>query len=192
MTPTCRPFRWPHSLRDGAEDRPALAEPDSDPAPGLLSALPGHLCCATGWASEPLCDSAHRSPRPATWRRSTTIRPRRPPSRMKRKHFARIGTANGGLRLAPTVGHLPDFSVVVQQSIHGQPLDALLQATGCECDGCRRRGAPWRRRRSLNYIAAPWSARGCVRWRRNCTDFANARCASLPSTPRWAIVAGRG
>ena len=44
--------------------------------------------------------------------------------------FARIGTQHGRLRLAPTVAHLPEISVVVQQSICGQPLDALLQATG--------------------------------------------------------------
>ena len=36
----------------------------------------------------------------------------------------------GGLRLAPTVGHLPEISVVVQQSIHGQPLDSLLRTSG--------------------------------------------------------------
>ena len=44
--------------------------------------------------------------------------------------LGRIGTADGGLRLAPTVGHLPEISVVVQQSIHGQPLDSLLRAPG--------------------------------------------------------------
>ncbi len=32
----------------------------------------------------------------------------------------------GRLRLAPTLGHLPEISVVVQQSISGQPLDSLL------------------------------------------------------------------
>jgi hypothetical protein len=36
----------------------------------------------------------------------------------------------GGLRLAPTVGHLPEISVVVQQSIHGQSLDSVLLAAG--------------------------------------------------------------
>ena len=39
-------------------------------------------------------------------------------------------TPNGGLRVAPTVGHLPEMSVVVQQSISGQPLDSLLAAPG--------------------------------------------------------------
>ena len=43
--------------------------------------------------------------------------------------FGRIARY-GGLRLAPTVGHLPEISVVVQQSIHGQPLDSLLRASG--------------------------------------------------------------
>lgn len=46
--------------------------------------------------------------------------------------LARIGSQGGGLRLAPTVGHLPEFSIVVQQSIFGQPLDSLLQATGTQ------------------------------------------------------------
>lgn len=43
--------------------------------------------------------------------------------------FGRIARY-GGLRLAPTVGHLPEISVVVQQSIRGQPLDSLLRASG--------------------------------------------------------------
>lgn len=43
--------------------------------------------------------------------------------------FGRIARY-GGLRLAPTVGHLPEISAVVQQSIHGQPLDSLLRASG--------------------------------------------------------------
>ena len=44
--------------------------------------------------------------------------------------LARSSARGGALRLAPTVGHLPELSVVVQQSIHGQPLDDLLWTPG--------------------------------------------------------------
>jgi hypothetical protein len=44
--------------------------------------------------------------------------------------LARTADRNGLLRLAPTIGHLPEISVVVQQSIHGQPLDSLLLTPG--------------------------------------------------------------
>jgi hypothetical protein len=52
-------------------------------------------------------------------------------------------TADGGvLRLAPTIGYLPDISVVVQQSVHGRPLDSLLRtpggADGAAADAIRR------------------------------------------------------
>ena len=40
-------------------------------------------------------------------------------------------TVRGGvLRLAPAVGHLPELAAVVQRSIHGRPLDAVLRAPG--------------------------------------------------------------
>jgi aminoglycoside phosphotransferase (APT) family kinase protein len=41
--------------------------------------------------------------------------------------LARTAARDGLLRLAPTIGHLPEISAVVQQSIHGQPLDSLLR-----------------------------------------------------------------
>ena len=44
--------------------------------------------------------------------------------------LARIAAPSGGLRFAPTLGHLPEISVVVQQSISGRPLDSLLTAPG--------------------------------------------------------------
>jgi aminoglycoside phosphotransferase (APT) family kinase protein len=44
--------------------------------------------------------------------------------------LALIAARDGGLRLAPTIGHLPEISAVVQQSISGQPVDSLLLAPG--------------------------------------------------------------
>ena len=44
--------------------------------------------------------------------------------------LARTAARDAGFRYAPSVGHLSELSVVVQQSIHGQPLDSLLRASG--------------------------------------------------------------
>ena len=43
---------------------------------------------------------------------------------------AQSAPRNSCLRMAPTVGHLPEISVVLQRSIHGQPLDSLLGTPG--------------------------------------------------------------
>lgn len=39
-------------------------------------------------------------------------------------------SGHGDLRVAPTVGHFGDLAVVVQQSVAGRPLDALLRSGG--------------------------------------------------------------
>ena len=44
--------------------------------------------------------------------------------------LVRMTARDGALRLAPTIGYLPEISVVVQQSIHGQPLASLLGTPG--------------------------------------------------------------
>lgn len=44
--------------------------------------------------------------------------------------LVRTAAGDGALRLAPTIGYLPEISVVVQQSIHGRPLVSLLGAPG--------------------------------------------------------------
>lgn len=44
--------------------------------------------------------------------------------------LAGIEAPDGGLRMAPTIAHLPEISVVVQQSISGRPLDSLLTTPG--------------------------------------------------------------
>lgn len=51
------------------------------------------------------------------------------------QQLARTTGRGGALRLAPTVGHLPELAVVVQQAIHGQPLDRLLRIPGAPAAG---------------------------------------------------------
>ena len=132
-------------LRDGAADRPALDRTGSLWSAGRCS----RRCRVTllryrpGKRATVRLEHTDRGTR-ALWRRSTTIPPRRRPSRTKPKHWAGNASPSGGLRFAPTIGHLPEISVVVQQSISRATARLAAHGPGLEGGGRRRGGAACR------------------------------------------------
>ena len=170
---------------------------------GAVPALPGRPCCATGPASGPpsalgtpglpdeLCGEGLPRSRQGGGRRAGSGSPCR-----TRLTAAQTWELASGWR-RPS-GTCPRSAVVLQRSIHGQPLDALLGTPGA--NGAAAEAV--RRAASALAAAAPrtaWSARGCARWRRSWTDSGRRAAAhQRRSTPSgesscwvWPSVSSR-